>query len=351
MKNNLKIPIAEKDKEGFELFDKEDVYFFYYKDEYENILLQSKPFENEDDRAYAIEEVLQIFTNEKNIQIKNNSNLFYFVVKDSKDLPIARSTIFDTQNQVEKALVVFKQKMVAIAFPQSEPIKEIERFSAKSIIPIYETNIPNRFSFRVDVYRSEDDQTIFGKIEYSLTQERINFNGLDGEKITHFMRSKICIPTSTLSLDTYLDSNGTDTRIESHDKRSPINTLPKPATTNKIAFSHQVQKSNLEISLLKDNFILSNQCLVQNEQYHLEIAIENMREESCLLNIFVKSLSSNYRNTINEIQCKTDSHGKLIVPFYTEGLTEGLFQMVVTIRPTVKSDNNLYTGNTYFNIM
>lgn len=28
MKNNLKIPIAEKDKEGFELFDKEDVYFF-----------------------------------------------------------------------------------------------------------------------------------------------------------------------------------------------------------------------------------------------------------------------------------------------------------------------------------
>lgn len=31
MKNNLTIPIAGKDKEGFELFDKEDVYFFIIK--------------------------------------------------------------------------------------------------------------------------------------------------------------------------------------------------------------------------------------------------------------------------------------------------------------------------------
>ncbi|NJK83877.1 MAG: hypothetical protein HC912_08770 [Saprospiraceae bacterium] len=152
----------------------------------------------------GIEEILQIFNNEQNLQVKNNNNLFYFVVTNSKDLPIARSTIFDTQNQVEKALIVFKQKMAEVAFPQVEPNKE-ETLPATLVSPIYES-IPNRFSFRVDIYRSEDDQTIFGKIEYSLTQERINFNGLDGEKITDFMRSKISIPSDNLSLDTYLHS-------------------------------------------------------------------------------------------------------------------------------------------------
>ncbi|NJK83878.1 MAG: hypothetical protein HC912_08775 [Saprospiraceae bacterium] len=138
--------------------------------------------------------------------------------------------------------------------------------------------------------------------------------------------------------------------MENYANHSPVNTLPKPVTANKITFSHQAQKNNLKINLLKDNFMLSNQCLIQNEQYHLEITIENVREESCLLNIFIKSLTSNYRNTINEIQSKTNEHGKLIVPFYTEGLIEGLLQMVVTIRTTVKN-NNLYTGNAYFNIM
>ncbi len=343
MKNNLTVPIAGKDKEGFELFDKENVYFFYYKDEYENILLQSKPFENEDDRANGIEEILQIFTIEKNIQIKNNNNLFYFVVKDNKNLPIARSSIFDTQNQVEKALIVVKQKMAAIVSSKSEPIEKIPILPANPIMHIQETNIPNRFSFRVDVYRSEDDQTIFGKIEYSLTQERINFSGLDGEKITHFMRSKIAIPKDTLSLNTPLNSKFGDAEL--------IDALPKPVTANKMIFSHQVQKGNLEISLLKDNFILSNQCLIQNERYDLKIIVKNIKETFCLLNIFVKSLNSTYRNTINEIQCKTDEQCKLIIPFYTEGLTEGLFQMVVTIRTTIKGDSKLYNDNVYFNIM
>lgn len=345
MENTLKIPLAEKDKEGFELIYRNNGFLFFYKDEDENILLQSEVFLTAKDRNTGIEVLLQNIQQENKVFFKKaDDKLYYFIVKQNDDSTIARSVTFDTEDQAERALVIFKNKIYQL-------FQEQPQVSCKTaIIPTlqhdeelkenYKNSTPSRYSFRIDFYRSEDEKQLFGKLEYPLTKEKIHFKGLNKEKIFQFIQSKL--PNESVDLVSVLR----------HQNKYLPAVPPVAADVPNTILGIGSSTNTPHTTKTRVCTVLMDKQLSKNNISQMEIFYDEQIVENCYVTIFAKSLTSpQYVELQANKMTKLDANKKMLIAFSTNPLDPGLYRLTVTTSLTNSvNPSYFYEGKSYVQI-
>ncbi|NJL77058.1 MAG: hypothetical protein HC892_20645 [Saprospiraceae bacterium] len=263
--------------------------------------------------------------------------MFYFIIKQDDHSTIARSSMFDTDEQAERALVIFRQKIALL-------LKEIEH-NKTAVVPTLQQQledskpqhdiVPSRFSFRIDLYRSEDEQQLFGKIEYPLTKDKIHFKGLNGEKILNFIHSKL--PNENID----------------NTRNIEISTLALPAPETQVENSSSATSSidSLQTSPPKHCTILISKQLAINSTCEMQVLFIEPLKENYSLHIFAKSLQSRHYIEIQATKLTQLEHKTLIINFNTGVISLGLYRLTVTLLKVSKPHSSLYEGNCYVQIV
>ncbi|MEM9886858.1 MAG: YegP family protein [Bacteroidota bacterium] len=319
--------------ERFELLSNKNGHFFQYKDLDGNILLRSKDYQSAQSRDRGMKIVLKNATDARKYEIKKADKDYFYLLKGGNHQPIARSGMFNTKSEAAQAMNLFVKE--ALGFDKEAQSVEKEAQQTAEV-----KAFSNRFSFRIDLYKGEDEQEWRGKIEYPLDKSKLAFQGIDEKAIVHFIKS-------------HLPDAPTIGKVETKEIASPkenenkVATAKQPKKEKAIPNESQKKESSspkaIEIkgmNLLKNGILSTNNIIEKAEVYNLGIEIAEKRSLNYSIRVFAKSLEHPQILQVGASNGKLEEENNIYIPLLLQSLSEGTFRLSATTVFT-KSDKKM----------
>ncbi len=205
---------------GFEVVRNDENGFYYFRcnDVNGKIVLWSKDFQTQSNALAKMENALRLARHSKNyIRKKEGENHTFMLVGGNKQ-EVAKGASFKNEKDIQRTIDYVKQvansaKALATSTqptepaPMSSPTPLVETSPEQSKASTPEksksTNTKkasgqpttqSRYAFKIDLYPREEEDAVWGRIEYLLTEESTTFQGLNMEAMAAFMKKHL--PTS-----------------------------------------------------------------------------------------------------------------------------------------------------------
>ncbi len=311
-------PIHWPDKPGqpgFSILRDESskLFFFLLNDPSGKILLSSKGELTIGKCESKLNELIRLIQSGGHPVPKYDGKLFYFLVLNHQDEPIARSRFFDTKeaqeggiqyliDQINEVSLV-KKSMVPQPSPQI-PMKE----------PSSSYEEPAKYSFRVDFYPTEDRMMLRGKIEYTRTREKMAFKGIDESTILAFMKK-------------YLP------KIK--EQKDPD--LNKAAMIKEIETMQQELMDSLKLNFLENHQATTKKSFAHDAHLQLEIDMEKAHAR-LLYQVEVHSLTKQSKEQVLNDMGQTNQVGKLILPIDLSQMGNSIIRLIVRVKLLEKDE-------------
>ncbi len=200
---------------GFEVVQNEENGFYYFRcnDINGKPILQSKDYQTKDTAEDRLKSALRLAKLSKNYLRRKESNKHYFILRSGNKQEVARSILFANEKDLQRNIDYIKQvanSEKAVSKVTEEKVEEKktainqekEKTEAKPGITKEQdtgkqATSKSRHSFRIDLYPREEGDTYSGRIEYLLSEESATFQGVDEEKIIHFIRQHLPSKSTT----------------------------------------------------------------------------------------------------------------------------------------------------------
>lgn len=201
---------------GFEIVRNDENGFYYFRcnDIDGKVVLWSKDFQSKSTVESKMEQALRLARQTKNYIRKKEGDAHFFSLIGGNKKEIAKSTSFKNEKDLQRTIDYVKQvanSSIAIATtPSPTEMHPTNTISEQAEIkePLLEESVrtlekpktngtkkastqataKSRYAFKIDLYPREDENTLSGRIEYLLTEESANFQGLDTAAIVAFMK-------------------------------------------------------------------------------------------------------------------------------------------------------------------
>lgn len=262
---------------GFEVLQNEENGFYYFRcnDIDGKPILQSKDFQTKNTAEDRLKSALRLAKLSKNYLRRKESNSHYFILRSGNKQEVARSILFATERDLQRNIDYIKQvanseKPVSKATEEKVEEKktaisqEKERVAAKPGInkesdTSKQATSKSRHSFRIDLYPREEGDTYSGRIEYLLSEESATFQGVDEEKIIHFIRQHL--PSKSTSSRGGLSPKATES--------AELLLLSKPSGNS----VHLIRSGTPLLHFLLRNFDVTKE---PNEPVHVKVAAQSL---------------------------------------------------------------------------
>lgn len=194
---------------GFEVVQNEENGFYYFRcnDIDGKPILQSKDYQTKNTAEDRLKSALRLAKLSKNFLRRKESNKHYFILRSGNKQEVARSILFANEKDLQRNIDYIKQvanSEKAFSKVTEEKVEEKETAINQEKEKV-ETNpgftkerdtgqqstAKSRHSFRIDLYPRDEEDTYSGRIEYLLSEESATFQGVDEEKIIHFIRQHL----------------------------------------------------------------------------------------------------------------------------------------------------------------
>lgn len=176
-------------KAGFESFrsDKDGLYYFHFNDAEGLALLFSQGYSSMKSCKNGLQSLENNIGLRERLDYHTEGKAHFFTVKAGNKQEIARSRLFESEGEMEKAIGFILEEVrgaapaVARAVPAATAVAEEEAPAG-----------PSKFSFRLDFYKPGAEEPLRGRIEYALNREdKLAFEGVDLDKIANFLASHL----------------------------------------------------------------------------------------------------------------------------------------------------------------
>lgn len=208
---------------GFEVVRNEENGYYYFRcnDVNGKIVLWSKDFQTQSIASSKMEHALRLARHNKNyIRKKEDENHTFILVGGNKQ-EIAKGASFKHEKDIQRTIAYVQQvansaQALATSTPPAEtdsvrhtaaPLVEPspappskagavpEKSKASSAKKESgQTAMQSRYAFKIDLYPREEEDTVWGRIEYLLTEESTTFQGLNMEAMAAFMKKHLPTP-------------------------------------------------------------------------------------------------------------------------------------------------------------
>ncbi|MDX1940515.1 MAG: hypothetical protein SFU99_08185 [Saprospiraceae bacterium] len=194
---------------GFELVRNEENGFYYFqcKDINGKPILHSKDFQPQNVAENKLQNAVKLARQVKNYIRKKDGEQHYFILVGGNKKEIARSVLFKNEKDLQRTMDYLKQVANSAKAISASTAEAIEPPIKNTIIPeekpIVETRTPAppkkevqapvkpKYSFKIDLYPREEENTFSGRIEYLLSEESAIFQGIDGQAIAQFIKKNL----------------------------------------------------------------------------------------------------------------------------------------------------------------
>lgn len=214
---------------GFESFknDEDGRYYFHFNDAKGVAFLFSQAYQAETARDKGIQSVIKNAAVETQFEHQNTGGGFFFILRAGNRQEIARSRNFNTLKELEEKQTFFRQNLSLSAHKEkskatietvekqaskkpaikptlsvSLPISALEKTSILEETPFVETQSivtevkdlsddTLRHIFRIEIYKSNTTERLFGKIIHPFSDQTQTFTGFDSSAILAFMTTKL----------------------------------------------------------------------------------------------------------------------------------------------------------------
>lgn len=200
---------------GFELVQNEENGFYYFRcnDIDGKPILQSKDYQIKNTAEDRLKSALRLAKLSKNYLRRKEGNKHYFILRSGNKQEVARSILFANERDLQRNIDYIKQ--VANSEKAVSKVTEEKVEEKKTVINQEKEKVEtkpgftkerdtgqqptakSRHSFRIDLYPRDEGDTYSGRIEYLLSEESATFQGVDEEKIIHFIRQHLPSKSTT----------------------------------------------------------------------------------------------------------------------------------------------------------
>lgn len=214
---------------GFESFknDEDGCYYFHFNDAKGVAFFFSQAYQVETARDKGIQSVVKNAAVEAQFEHQNTEGVFFFILRAGNRQEIARSRDFSTLKELEEKQTFFRQNLSLSAHKEKSKatIETVEKQAAKkpSIKPTLVVTPPIsvlekadnleemplvkaqnvvleakdlsddtlRHIFRIEIYKSNTTERLYGKIIHPFSDQTQTFTGFDSSAILTFMTTKL----------------------------------------------------------------------------------------------------------------------------------------------------------------
>jgi len=289
----------------------QEQYFFIIKTNSGEELLRSRPYSKPEEREEGIQIAVRHLQDDANYAVKEASGDYYFVLKDAEGDSIARSALYESKTKVQRAMNA-AQQLLESAEEEQQPAKTTTKKSStkkkatskkkattKKKTPSSTSSKlmdDDRHVFRLTFYRSEDNNTLQGQIEYPRKKTKQTFNGIDEMVIRQFL----------------LDQLDDEAQMP----------LPTPQDAGQA-----------ELILRTGSTIVQGNQLDRSGHYQVEMTTNALKAKSGTykVSVMAKSLHSKQKQLVGEQQQEFSANTNVSVPIITTALDAGLFRLAATL--------------------
>jgi uncharacterized protein len=259
---------------GFELFknDKDGLYYFHFNDAKGIAFLFSQGYQRETSRDKGVQSVIKNAADETHFERqevktkgKNTEGGYFFVLRSGNRQEIARSVVFKSHVELVEKQTYLRQNLSLSAhdMKSKENTAMVEQAAAQRSIaelsPIISPTVkaaenenlkekvdkdrgtltqsmnPNsdsknlsddtlRHIFRIEIYKSNTTERLFGKIIHPFSDQTKTFTGFDSTAILSFMTEKLQadLPKTTTSLKGNQPPSATSVKPKPSLELSPV---------------------------------------------------------------------------------------------------------------------------------
>ncbi|MBK7871991.1 MAG: hypothetical protein IPJ74_15615 [Saprospiraceae bacterium] len=201
---------------GFEIVRNEENGFYYFqcKDINGKPILLSKDSQTQGNAENRLQNAIRLAKQAKNYVGKKEGEQYYFLLVGGNRKEIARSIHFKNEKDLQRTMDYVKQvansaKAITTNAAPEPPVENVETIEQK---PVAETSITTpqspkkdaktsikpKYSFRIDLYPREEENSLSGRIEYLLSEEAATFQGVDGQAIVQFIKKNLPMPSEKM---------------------------------------------------------------------------------------------------------------------------------------------------------
>lgn len=278
-----------KAKPGFYVFKgKDKQFFFYFMGKNREILLLSKAYASAKSAQSAFGRVQ---TQSLKLHLAEETGNFSFSLLDGNQKPLASGPGFKTAAERDQAAASLESQWLVPGKVTPKEEKTVPPVGASVPAPV-----ANRHSFRLDFYKGDKDNPVRGRIEYPLTQEKVNFEGINTDAIEKFIRKKL--------------------RFSQHEA------VAVPA------------EGGLQLQLLQAGAPVEKELLPVGQNF--EVSIKGVAKTLDTLEAFIhaKSLASGQNRLIGRQSFKPAAGNALTVNVLTTGLDPGMYRLTAVLQDT-----------------
>lgn len=294
---------------GFESFKnvKDGRYYFHFNDAKGVAFLFSQAYQAETTRDKGIQSVVKNAAVEAQFEHQNTEGGFFFILRAGNRQEIARSRDFSSLKELEEKQTFLRQNLSLSAHKEkgkatiepienqaakkptikptlvlSPPVSVLEKTNNLEEIPLVQAGIKDaetkdpsddtlRHIFRIEIYKSNTTERLYGKIIHPFSDQTQTFTGFDSSAILAFMTTKL-----------QGDLPKTATTMKGNQPNS-ITTMPRPSPelspikalnlTNNSPFFLQNQPFALILTPLPNESIgvqAGQPCIVETHVFNLD---------------------------------------------------------------------------------
>lgn len=327
-----------------DLFYRDKKYFFKILDQAHNPIIISSPYNNKKQREEALN--FLVMNVESLETYKAGKKTWFSIPNPSSQGDDFQSVKFSTVEEMEDGIRFLKKQFTGRQ-DKDEKIKPLKDKKLENPEPVKQ-EFPQRLSFHLQFYISDDGENLRGKIEYPLTKEKASFDGFDEVKIKQFIEGFLPRQEEILK-EIPEDRQETPAPITPEpEKLQPLITADKEVSVGVPALSSE-EALQFHFSDLHDNILdyttfhkTDQVCIKLSLEEHLPKLLSHSETERIQTQIYARFLETNDRYLIaannDDISLKTKS---ITFPLNVYALQIGVsrLEIITKIKPAIHGYN------------